>query len=158
MWKLFLWNTASHVFLNILSRATCRRPVDWIVLLFPHHVTHWGYDVIDLIAPATSLSTYEKYIYFNLPSKYASIAELSIRLNDFRFYGVVIILRNIVLSFRHCQDPFSLSYFCFYSHFDLLSIRLSTRPEFSVRDALHHISHRLYVHTYRLAAYTCMYV
>lgn len=75
--------------------ATCHRTVDWIVLLFPHYATHWGYDVIDLIAPATSLSTYEKYIYFNLPSKYVSIA-LSIRRNDFKFYeyGVVIIVRN----------------------------------------------------------------
>lgn len=132
--------------------ATCHRTVDWIVLLFPHHATHWGYDVIDLIAPATSLSTYEKYIYFNLPSKYVSIDYRSDETTS--NFTSTVSLSLYVMPVSLSSSLFTTQYFCFYGRFDLLSIRLSTRPEFSVRDALHHISHRLYVPTGRL--YMCL--
>lgn len=65
-------------------------PSRWLNCAFiSHHATHRGYDVIDLIAAATSLPTYKSDIYFSLHrSKLQRVRHESIDL--WKLYSVVI--------------------------------------------------------------------
>lgn len=119
-------------------------PFRWLNCAFiSHHATHRGYDVIDLIAAATSLPTYKSDIYFSLGNKLRRVRHESIDL--WKLYNVVIFYAAFWFNFF-----FNVKFRFYWASSLTISftavLYLSSvlhhcdRPEFSMRDGLHHIS------------------